>query len=114
MEDLIATIGRPLNDEVVQSAMSHHQLKPEGRSSYSNHQVGVSLFVMDGRVQCIFLHSDGHQGYIGFSGTLPWDVTFTHTRQMARSALGTPAASDEDEDEDEDSYDPTPSEPWDR
>ena len=46
-------------------------------------------------MSAIFLHGDGHEGYVGYSGPIVADVTFNDTRASARAILGMPSASRE-------------------
>ena len=47
----------------------------------------------DGRVDTIFLHSDGHEGYRGFDGSVPDALSFADDREAVRRRLGEPSAS---------------------
>jgi hypothetical protein len=57
---------------------------------------GVSFVAhADGLVSTIQLHSDGHEGYDGYQGTMPAGLRFSDDRRAVRGRLGEPSGSGE-------------------
>jgi hypothetical protein len=68
-----------------------------GDQSYVNLPTqGISLVLPDHEsVQAVQLHSQGHEGYSGYRGDIPENLSFHMKRSDVRDRLGTPESSGE-------------------
>jgi hypothetical protein len=69
----------------------------DDESYVSIHPLGISLVLADNvSVSTIQLHSEGHENYSGYSGTLPDGISFSMGRERLRALLGEPSRSGEE------------------
>ena len=69
-----------------------------GKTYIEVHHAGVSFVLpTGGTVSSIQLHSDGHEGYAGFRGEIPYGLSFDMRRDAVRSVLGKPTESGENQ-----------------
>lgn len=96
IEDLL---GRRYRDLKAASALGPDMPKPEAvedQSYVSLIALGVSLVLPDHvHVGAIQLHGEGHEGFAGYAGRLPGDISFAMSRDEVRRKLGAPKKSGE-------------------
>jgi hypothetical protein len=69
----------------------------DDESYVSIHPLGISLVLADNvSVSTIQLHSEGHENYSGYFGTLPDGISFSMGRERIRALLGEPSRSGEE------------------
>lgn len=110
LDDLLSLIGWDLGDGNLQSVFERYRLVAlpsedkyglDDRRTFTNPHVGVEVACDElMTLTTLFLHSDGHQGFAGYRGSLIDDVTFNDTRASMRTRLGPPVAARESTDSD--------------
>lgn len=88
-------LGREPEGEEFKRLIAEFKLSSQEESSasnrwYENENVGVSVFVCQGRIDAIQFYSDEHPNFDGFKGSLPLGLNFGMTRDKAREQLGDP------------------------
>jgi hypothetical protein len=97
-DDLVAILGRNVldSDECTDrtGGLTFDFRSDDDRYYGSSRAAGVSLIADSaGLITDVHFHSDGHEGFVGFAGTLPCDLRFDMGRDDARGLLGPPERS---------------------
>lgn len=96
---LVDLLGKMLDEVIELDFVGPFQERPHAELIHDTFYValprlGIALVAsMDGRLSCVQLFSEGHEGYTGFRDPLPEGLSFVDSRQLAWARLGTPAAS---------------------
>lgn len=102
---LMAAIGKPINDTKVKKllkVLGDNVEKTEISSGYIEYHYksqGIELRIVDDTLAYATLYSSGYGDYSGYTGELPYHLTFKDNADRVRQKLGKPDVT-----EDESSY----------
>lgn len=95
--DLIPLLGKPISHVAELPGLPTDRDEYVGESSitWSYRSAGLELSFgrEDGRLETIFFHAPGHEGFIGFTSPLPLGLDFLADPDDVNGLLGQPSAS---------------------
>jgi hypothetical protein len=95
--DVLPLLGKTM-DEVAALhwvPSEHDEYVGEDATTWSYQSLGLELSFgnEDGRLQTIFIHSDGHEGFSGFVAPLPLGIAFANDPADIYALLGAPSVN---------------------
>jgi hypothetical protein len=99
--NLISLLGKSPRNAYVKKFISSFDEKPQinnfenlnGGIYYCFRKNGIEILFKKKRLDKIFLHSEGYDGYRQYEGSIPFDVNFSYDRSKAHKKLGPPSQS---------------------
>ena len=104
MDELLGVLGKLAATPSVQKVLERFELVDESGDDMEEADFGSRSLVDRGRgieieqdsvgaIKTIFLHSDSHESFAGYQGSLVGDLSFASSREAVRAELGEPTKS---------------------
>jgi hypothetical protein len=99
--NLVSLLGKSVHNAYVKKFMSSFDEKPQinnfenlsGGIYYCFRKNGIEILFKKDRVDKIFLHSEGCDGYKQYEGAIPYGINFSYDRSKTHKKLGPPSQS---------------------
>jgi hypothetical protein len=99
--NLVSLLGKSLHNTYVQKFISSFDETPQinnfenlnGGVYYCFRKNGIEILFRNNRVDKIFLHSEGYDGYKQYEGAIPYNINFSYDRSKTHKKLGHPSQS---------------------
>jgi hypothetical protein len=99
--NLVSLLGKSVRNTYVKKFMSSFDEKPQinnfenlnGGIYYCFRKNGIEILFKNNRVDKIFLHSEGYDGYKQYEGAIPYGINFSYDKSKTHKKLGPPSKS---------------------
>src|SRR5271170_5286213 len=101
IEQIIALLGKPIKDVAKDPTVTSFNVRAKmskmgGTTDLVLLEAGLDFTTgLDGIVNCVFLHGQGHEAHKAFPEALPEGLQFLESREEVRKRLGSPSRTGE-------------------